>query len=93
MAKARYAKHPLVHAPKGLIEAIRLGRDGRWRTYDGPAVAFVGRMQGEHDTNGTIVIANCKCAFTDDCPLAKALQKAAETYDTTSIIRRPGLKP
>jgi hypothetical protein len=96
MAKKRYAGHPTIRPPqKGLVklELRRLTLDGLWRLDDGrPAVAFVGRMHGCPDTEGTVWIANCDCAFDDDCPLAQALERAANKYDSATIIRRPQVR-
>lgn len=82
--------------PDGLKEGaddvpLRLGADGKWRPDDGSAArAFLGKLDGEH----IAFVADCKCPYTNGCPLGLALTKADDLgIVATNVHRRRAVPP
>jgi len=78
---------------------LRLLPDGKtWRNDNGdPGCAFLRVGDNLSDTDATVWIANCRCIRFLDCPVAKALARAANLgCDTATVVRRrrsPKVKP
>jgi hypothetical protein len=87
--------HPLCRPPKGVgkpdgakygdDKPFRLGDDGRWRPDNGVAArAFLGKLDGEN----VAFIADCRCPYTNGCPLGLALTKADDLGISATMVHR-----
>ncbi len=81
--------HPKCRPPRGAVDVLRLGDDGRWRADNGQhGRAFLGRMEGDADGTAIAWVANCSCPYLNGCPLGKALNQATELGATSTSVQR-----
>lgn len=82
--------HPFCRPPRGAINVLRLGSDGKWREDNGAiAHAFIGQFKTSTTGSAIVWVADCACPYTKGCPLGKALDEAANRgAEGTEVQRR-----